>query len=214
MPRSRRILLRSLALGGVALAGCVGAPPSDDTNASSTDGNSAGAETLDPESENSERSTPSYSRHDPVRAEGEPITVEEPTVVTDVEYLPERDAVKFPALVSGDEVVEYGTMPFERWAAMECASSAVDRVRTIAEQRLGGVSLGSGVTTRRSRVVIDVTDGTALNREGTPVSTPETSFDRLVEATPESATATVRLDDQGHTETVPVWVERTVVGYG
>ena len=131
--------------------------------------------------------TPTYPSHDETRATGDPITVEE-----------------------AEQVTEYETFPSEEWAQQRCVSFAADAAHAEARRRLDFVSLGRAVTTWEGESAVVVIEDTQLRRDGSPVETPEVSFERLKFETPASVTVTVRDAEQSHSCTVPVLVELSV----
>lgn len=143
------------------------------------------------------------------RGEGDPISTERTVPGTDVEYLPERDAVRWPALVgTGGDIEEYETEPFEDWASREAASAARTVVPSTVRDRIGHEleGVGYGVESEFVGLVVSVSAVTSLNRDGEATAEPNVSVDTLVDATPRSVEATVRLDGREYTRRVPAFV--------
>lgn len=80
------------------------------------------------------------------RCQGDPISVEQslPDEEKPAAYFPSNDTVAYPALVSGDEIVEYDTMSFERWRVIQTAETAQGAVLTAVQNRVG-TAVGTGL---------------------------------------------------------------------
>ncbi len=209
----RRALLSTLAAG---LAGClggtdVGAPPAND--APPTDSATTDPETATPTRAN----TPSG----PVRCRGEPVAVERtvddpPGYDDDVEYFPENGTVRFVSVRSGDEAIRFEEMPFERWASIECAEAGLERVRSATADRLGTDEFGSGVGQSpgflpSSSLVVRLDVATRIE-DGETAAPPAVSLSRLADAAPRSVDATVSVEGDQYSRTVPVFAEHVEVG--
>lgn len=150
-----------------------------------------------------DRRGPRRGRANPL-ALGNTVAVDEPNL----ELVAENDTVRFPAARNGTEVVEYGTMSFDAWARMEAASVGVDEVWRVVEDRLGddAGSISRGVASTALGVVVELALTTSLDREGNVASEPTATFERVVDVTPASVTATVSLDGRNGTCEIPVQV--------
>lgn len=191
MPPTRRDIL--LAVAGslsVALSGCV-------SRVAST-----GARAYD-------RTTGPYERG-PRQGQADSLTLDQTVVVDDPEldYLPEKNAVRFPSLMNESGVVATDTMPFDRWSQLQCAEAALDPAWRVVERHLDGddTGLGRGVTSSFPGMVVEFSHTTTIDDEGEVVSAPPVTFDELRDITPRSVTATVSLDEKTATHTVPVQV--------
>ena len=228
---SRRRFLGTLALGGVALAGCVNRAPTDSADPSSTGSTTAASTTATGSpptttgtatpTDGSVADTP--DDRGPIRPDGDPVSVERTVTDPDLEYLPERDAVRYPARYKrtgrGPEgqptrTTIYETTPFEDWAATETASVAAEKVTAVADERIAGdPTLSVGITKRDGEMAVTAQLTTTLNREGTVVSEPSAGFDRVVAAVPRAVDATIHFEGQTAERTVPVWVGEMTIQY-
>ncbi len=172
---------------------------------------------------------------DVVRCRGDPISVERsvtdaPGFDTDnIQYHPENSTVRYVKYQSGGEPVAFGTMSFERWGSTECAEAALERVRAVTAERLGTEAFGSGMgdppgfrlpsgfhTWQPPAVKLHV--GTVGEPDGPGSSessgssesgsTPSISVSELADAAPRSVAATVSLDGDSYSRTVPVFARR------
>jgi hypothetical protein len=228
---SRRRFLGALALGGL-LAGCVNRAPSDGSADTGDDTRTAPEPTTTstPTDSPTATATPtdalaaaSEDDRGPLRPEGEPVSVERTVTDPDLDYLPEQDAVRYPAYYKttgrGPEgqptrTTLYETTPFADWAATETASVAADEVDAVAAERIAGdPTLSVGITKREGEMAVTAELTTTLNREGEAVSEPSTDFERIVAAVPRSVEATIHFEGQTATRTVPVWVGETTIQY-
>ena len=230
MPSSRRRLLRAFAVGGVALAGCVNRAPTDASTTATDDPATDDPATTGspPTRTTASTATPtdrpaSPTDRGPIRPDGDPVSVERTITDPDLDYLPEQDAVRYPAYYKttgrGPEgqptrTTLYETTPFADWAATETASVAADRVSAIADERIDGdPTLSVGITKREGEMAVTAELTTTLNREGTVVSEPSTDFERVVAAVPRSVDATIHFEGQTAERTVPVWVGEMTIQY-
>ena len=228
---SRRRFVGSLALGAVALAGCVNRAPTDTEPAdgdpattapdpATTAGSSPTATTEQP---TDALAAASENDRDPLRPDGDPVAVERTITDPELDYLPEEDAVRYPAYYrrtgrgpdgQPTRTTIFETTPFEDWGETECASVAADEVRAVVEPAVDGdPNLSVGITNREGEMAVTVQQTTTLNRQGTVVSEPTTPFERVVAVTPRSVDATVHLEGQTHATTVPVWASETTLQY-
>lgn len=199
MSLSRRDALRAVAGLGLSLglSGCLSQVPEETGTV---------ARAYD-------RTTGPYDRG-PRQGRADPLTVDNPLVVddADLEYLPEKNAVRFPSLMNQSGVVAYDTIPFGRWAQLKCAETGVDTVWNVVAGRLDGdpKEIGRGATSSFPGMVVELSHTTSVDDAGEVVSAPPVSFDELLDITPNSVTVTVALDGQKATHTVPVQVIGTV----
>jgi hypothetical protein len=230
---SRRRFLGALALGGL-LAGCVNRAPSDGaTDEPTTDGLAStttaptapsSTTTADPAegllTEGAERTA---TDRGPLRPDGDPVSAERTITDPDLDYLPEQDAVRYPAYYKttgrGPEgqptrTTLYETTPFADWAATETASVAADRVSAVADERIDGdPTLSVGITKHEGEMAVTAQLTTTLDREGTVVSEPSVDFERAVAAVPRSVDTTIHFEGQTAERTVPVWVSEMTIQY-
>ncbi|MFD1587721.1 hypothetical protein ACFR9U_12065 [Halorientalis brevis] len=226
MTHSRRRVLQSLTLAGAALAGCVSTPGADrdatDEPQSPGAAPTATASTATPDDAATGTGT-ATARQEPIRPDGDPVTIERTITDPDLDYLPDEHAVKYPAYYKrvgtpGDgpptRTTIYETTPFEDWAVTECASAGAKKVGSVVRSAVDGdPNLSVGITTRDDEMAISARQTTTKNREGEVVSEPTVPFDRVVAVTPRAVTATVHLDDQSHTATIPVWADEMTMHY-
>lgn len=198
MNLSRRRLLSACGLLGASFAGCLGRAPRSPTDDGPT--------------------------REPVRGAADPVTVERTVDDEELEYLEATDEVRYVAAyrhTNHDEVENaskperepvYETTPFERWGETECAHAAALEVGDIIENAFdGGANTSPGVTTRDGKKVVEADYHTHLDRDGDVISKPSVEFERVVEVTPRSVTATVSLEGHEHADTVPVFVRRATI---
>lgn len=154
--------------------------------------------------------TQNGDRRGPRQGRAEPMILEDAVVVDDpdLELSPGNDTVRFPALMSDDGVVEYGTMSFGRWSRIECAEAGLDPVWDRVHARLGddAVGLGRGLRSTLPGLVVELSLTTVLDGDGNVRSEPTVSFERVLDVTPPSVRVTVSLDGQEATHTIPVQV--------
>jgi hypothetical protein len=190
----RRAVLRSLALAGTGtFAGCGG----------------LGGEATPTPSERVERGA------------AEPVSVSRTYDRGRYAYLDAQHAVRYAATNSAGTPIptgtpaypeQYATTPFERWGRLRTAAISAGRVATALETRFSGtIEAGSGAAPEGDEIVAYVFLTTVLDRGGRVDFTPEQDFGPVVDATPGSVDATVRLADQEYSRTVPVWVEERTI---
>lgn len=230
MTHTRRHVLAGLALGGTALAGCLSRPPGsrdatdDETDSPDSPPQSTGSPTHGTDSPTTETDeSDADTSRGPVRPDGDPVTAERTVTDSDLDYLPDEHAVKYPAYYErtgrgpdGEptRTAIYETTPFEDWAVTECASVGAQKISRVVDSRVDGdPHLSVGISTRDDRLILGADQTTTKNREGEVVSAPTVEFDRVVAVTPRAVTATVHLEDQTHTATIPVWVGETTIRY-
>ena len=196
MSLTRRAALLAAASLSVGLAGCV------------SRNLSASARLYD-------RAQGTYERG-PRQGEADPIRVDETVVVddSDLEYLPEKNTVRFPSLVNQSGIVASDTMPFGRWSQLQCAEAGVEAVWAVVSDRIGDDAhhIGRGATSSFPGMVVELSHDTELDEDGNVVAEPTLSFEELVGVTPESVTVSVSLDETTATHTVPVRVIKSRSG--
>lgn len=228
MPTSRRRLLGGIALGSAALAGCVKSAPvsgPSDPTAEPTDATTTGSSPTPSPSATSTDPLAAASEDDrgPLRPDGDPVAVERTITDPELDYLPEQDAVRYPAYYKrtgrGPEgqptrTTIYETTPFADWVVTESTSVGAEKVGSVARAALDGDSnLSVGITKREDEMVIAARQTTTVNREGTVVSEPTTDFERVVAAVPRAVDVTIHFEGQTARRTVPVWVSESTIQY-
>lgn len=210
MPSTRRAFAGTVAALALT-AGCVGGGTApDEWNDAARGDESASADGSASADESTSEGT---------RGEAAAISVSE--TVDDVEYVPGNETVEIvaayrhanrDAVQNGSEPPErepvYAEIPWDRWAATECASVAGRAVHDVLTDRLGadhGASVGVGSRGDGGLAVV-VGYTTLYDRGGDRISETAVGFDRLAAATPREVTATVTLDGRTATRTVPARV--------
>lgn len=203
MVRSRRSVLGTISLTVLA-AGCLGDDGRSGNGSSSTQSPSSTRRSRSP-------TTPTTNEDTTLRVNA---TVNE----SEYQYVESENAVRY---VAGDEYTNptaiangspptreptYRTIPFDRWARIECASAGADELREHLREHIDGGMRGIevGVTTRGATKTIVVTRSTTRNRAGEVTATPGASDDQLKRLAPSTVVATITLADRRHTCTVPV----------
>ena len=215
----RRALLSALTAAGTAasVAGCLGgtdagSPPANDAPPTDSATRDATTDTAHPRSD---------SPSGPVRCRGDPVSVERtlsdpPGYGDDVEYYPDNGTVRFVSIRSGDEAVRFDEMSFDRWASMQCAEAGLERVRSATADRLGTDEFGSGVGQSpgflpSNSLVVRLDVATRVG-DGETAAPPAVSLSRLADVAPRSVDATVTLEGDAFSRTVPVFAEHVEVG--
>jgi hypothetical protein len=157
----------------------------------------------------------------PIRCRGDPVTAERSVTDTpgygdDVEYFPENETVRFVATRNADGPVSFGTWSFVEWGSIEAAKLGLERVRAVTADRLGTDEFGSGMgqppdffPDDEMAVLLNVSTRV---EDSETVSTPTVSLSRLADVAPRSVEATVSLDGDEYSRTVPVFAEHVQVG--
>ena len=222
----RRALLSGLAVTATGgLAACLGgdaparAPETDDQRTETT---TTGTTTGTTETDASETAS-TTTRSTAVRCRGDPISAERsvadaPGYDDDIEYFPENRTVRYVATRTGDEPASFGTMPFSKWASIECAEVALDRVRDVLAERLGTDEFGSAIGrppefASTDGVVVMLYVSTRID-DGETVSTPTVSLSAVADAAPRSVKTTVSLNGDAFSRTVPVLADHIRTGAG
>lgn len=144
------------------------------------------------------------------QAEGKPIATERTVTDEDIEFLPDQNAVRWPALIGTDGAVEkHEVEPFEDWASRRAATVAHDAVEFVLPERIDGEVEGVGVSVSGEYLGAAVTVSTVIPRDedGEPQDAPAIARAPLVDAAPRHVETTVQLDSGEHTRRVPVFVE-------
>ncbi|WP_411964649.1 hypothetical protein [Haloferax sp. YSMS24] len=212
MPSSRRQFVRAMAASGLlSLGGCLTGAPVTESRATTTEAEST-----------TDDAAAVTDAHEPTRGQAEPVSASRTYTEEDgYEYLPETDDIRYVSAHHASEDNEtqdpvYDTVSFDRWASTKCANVASRATKDALVERLGADELESisfGVSSQYTdEMSVGVVYSTHLSRSGSIVNEPVVAFERLVEATPRSATATVTLDGAPTAErTVEVWVDDWVI---
>jgi len=162
-----------------------------------------------------------FSTHRPAllegsqRAGGEPISVTRTITDDSVTYDPDRGTVRYPTLMDSDGPVEHASEPFALWANRRCASVGSDEILPTIEDRvdreLAGV--GTGVRGTAFGLASTVSATTTLDRDGTVVSEPNVSVERLRTVTPATVYTAIRFEEREHRRAVPVFVTESTATY-
>lgn len=161
----------------------------------------------------------------PVRCRGDPVSVERsvadrPGFDDGIEYHPENGTVRYVKYRSGGEPVAFDTMSFEQWGSIECAEAGLERVRAVTADRLGtdefgsamgdppGVRLPVGRSWQPPAVTLHVGTMGGPDGPGSSESTPSVSVSELADVAPRSVEATVSLDGDSYSRTVPTFARR------
>lgn len=143
---------------------------------------------------------------------------DEPGYEDDMKYYPSNQTIRIVTVRSGEEPRGFAKWSFEEWGAFETAEVAKPRAVAVTSDRLGTDSFGSGVG--RPPDSADTDDVvvwlhlTSRVEDGEVVSTPSTSLERLVEYAPRSVEATVSLEGDTYSRSVPVWAEHSRMSFG
>ena len=234
----RRALLSALGATAVGFAGCLDRGPSvgpapgaggspDSTTTAESDATETDATTTGDTTTTSTDTPETTTETSPsrfVRCEGEPVWVERAVTdepgydEDDMEYYPENETVRYVAARSGDSPVSFETTSFDEWASIEAAKAALERLRGVTADRLRTDEFGSGMGvppefTDMDDVVVRLTVSTRVEDDET-VSTPSVSRDQLADAAPRSVEATVSLESEEFSRTVPVFARHVETGAG
>jgi hypothetical protein len=230
----RRAFLSTLgttALGATAtvgLAGCLdrgqSGVPVPETDATTTEPNETTPETTT-EGKTTTDTTETTTDEQPsdfVRCRGDPVSVER-TVTDepgydedDMEYFSENETIRYVAARSGDEPALFETISFDEWASIECAEAALERVREVTTDRLGTDEFGSGMgvppdVAETEDLVVRLHVATHVE-DGETVKTPTLSRDELAAVAPRTVEATVSLEGEEFSRTVPVFAQHVEIG--
>lgn len=205
MPSTRRAFVGGFAyLGSTVLGGAPTASDRGDADGEATTGARASDGEPTPE---------------PTPGGADPASVSK--AVGDAAYVPENETVRIVAAYrhSNREAAEsepptrepvYEEIPWERWAATECATVAAEAVaERLADELDGNGGASVGVTAGDDGLLVGVAYVVTYDRDGERVSETSVAFDRLVAATPRAVTATVTLDGRTATRTVPTRVRHS-----
>lgn len=211
MPSRRQFLgTAAVALGGsVATAGCITVPASSDDPDETQSAPRVTAETTGRTSTDT-TAAPTTTHGERRRARGgaDPITVEETIRDSEYVYVESNDTVRYPAVKSGDEVLEYGHDSFDDWTSSEGVDVGVHAVYNLVDERVGREYGGSVRAGPDGSAVVSLRVVTRVDRDGDVVSEPDVSFADLVAAAPRSVTSTIHFAGKSATHTHEVWVRR------
>ena len=222
MDASRRRLLSALALSA-PFGGCLARAPRADRGTETTESTVGTPTTTEPTRTETTMNDPYETK----RAIGEPTSVEKTVEDENLEYIEETDEVRYVAgwRAPSDEAIEngskperepvYDTVPFERWARVECLSIGAKAVYGALGERLDGgtkgLSVGFGRVEGQSESRIHVSVETLLDREGDVISEPSVEFEEIVAATPRTVEVTFSFAGKERSCTEPAFVnERTI----
>jgi hypothetical protein len=202
----RRTLLAALA-ASVPLAGCGSDAAFDDEP--------AGRSTEPPPTRSFTRSGPGSA----FRCRGEPVAVErsitdEPGYDDDIEYFPDNESVRFVARRAGGDPAWFETMSFDEWGAVRCADIGRDRAREVTVERVNSqrfeARTGDPPGGETSLPVVVLSIATRIGPDGQRI-TPPFPVARLAANAPRSVEATVSVDGDSVSRTIPVYaVHRTI----
>jgi len=202
----RRTLLAALA-ASVPLAGCGGDAAFDDE--------SAARSTEPPPTRSFTRSGPGTA----FRCRGDPVTVErslddQPGYGDDIEYFPDNETVRLVARRGGGEPAWFETMSFDEWGAIRCAEVGRDRVRAVTAERINSqrfeARTGDPPSGDAAQPVVTLSITTRVGPDGQRI-TPPFPVARLATNAPRSVDATVTVEGDSVSRTVPVYaVHRTI----
>ena len=205
----RRTVLGAVTTGIAALAGCLGGDEAAD----------------DPVAEETTRPAPTttFPRSEPgtvYRCGGAPVSVsksitDEPGYDDGISYAPNNDSVEVVAGRSGGESAWFETMTFAEWGAIECAKIGLERARGVTAERLTSRRFSASVSeppegADASSPVIRFTVETHV--AGEQRITPAVPARRLAARAPHAVEATVTLDGDPFSRSVPVYAVHETVG--
>lgn len=152
------------------------------------------------------------------RGNAPPITVERSFTDETVEYLAADDTVRYisgykstlATEINSDDVGRepiYKTVPLDRWATVQSANLARERVEVRLDERFDDEN-GIRVTmqARDASRWIEVVLETTFNRAGRVVWEPTVSLAEVREITPSSVTVSLSFEDHHWNTTIPVTV--------
>lgn len=158
----------------------------------------------------------SVSTTNPVRCQGEPVSVEQSLTDTpgyddDLEYFPANETFRIVVARDSEGPAMVETVPFDEWASIECAEAGQQRVHEATRTRLGTDGFGSSIGEPSesywgpTAVILSIQTQTRTN--GT-TDTPPLSLSRLARVAPQSVAATVSLQGDTFSRTVAVFAEQ------
>ncbi|WP_435154697.1 hypothetical protein [Haladaptatus sp. DFWS20] len=152
------------------------------------------------------------------------ISVTETIKREEIEYLPEKDLVRYVAAYrrektragesndSPEREPVSETIPFDDWAETECSHVGATAVDSAMQRRLGTAEgLAAGITHEDGEQIIALEHRTMLNWDGDVVSEPTVKYERVKRVAPKRVRATISLDGNEHTSVVPVKTEKTTI---
>jgi hypothetical protein len=156
------------------------------------------------------------STTNPVRCQGEPVSVEQSLTDTPgyddgLEYFPSNETFRIVIAENSEGPAMFETVPFDEWASIKCAEASQQRAYKATKTRLGTDEFGSGIGepsesySGPTAVILSIQTQTRTN--GT-TDTPALSLSRLARVSPRSVDATVSLKDDTFSRTVAVFAEQ------
>lgn len=139
---------------------------------------------------------------------GEQVSVEKTITDDAITYLEKSDEVRYPIVYAGGEPQEYTTNKFKHWAKRKSAFVGSTAVLSAIEERLTIPvdGIGKSVGSRLFDTVIFVEYITPREANNYP---PELTFQKVIDVTPRSVEATVVLEGEKYTRSVPVTVRKS-----
>jgi hypothetical protein len=202
-------LLGVLAGGVASLAGCLGGDDAFD----------------DPVTEETTRPAPTttFPRSEPgtvYRCGGPSISVsesftDEPGYDDDISYAPSNESVKVVAGRSGDEPAWFETLTFAEWGAIESARVGLERAREVTAERLQSRRFSASVSEPPEGADATspvITFSVETHLAGEQRITPAVPARRLAARAPHAVEATVTLDGDPFSRSVPVYAVHETVG--
>ena len=141
---------------------------------------------------------------------------DEPGYDDNMEYFPSNRTVRVVTVRGGDEPKAFAKWSFEEWATIEAAEVAKPRAVAVTAERLGTDEFGSSIgrppeSADTDDIVVWLYLSTQVE-DGEVVSTPSMDLRELVEEAPRSVDATVSLEGDTFSRSVPVYAEHARVG--
>lgn len=129
----------------------------------------------------------------------------------EITYFPGNETVEYPRLLEGDgEVKEYGELPFEEFARMQCRTAALDPARDHVETRLDddvayGSSFGRTGSLEGAYAKFTYYEESREDPHGERPAT-EVDLEEFIDAVPRSVSVTLVFEDREHDCEPPVYV--------
>jgi len=127
-----------------------------------------------------------------------------------VQYFKSNQTIRFPALVSGDEVAEYETMPFETWGEIKTAELAHEMVVEVTKERIGIDHLDSQISTVPESAQSDALSIWLL-LTGSNIN-DELGSSEVANSAPSHANVEISLEGDEFARKVPVFVQENKLG--
>ena len=126
-------------------------------------------------------------------------------------YIESNDTVRYVSAYSGDDVLDYGFMSWEKFADMKAAQHAREAVRRIISSELGrevgNVEVNAPKTHGQYPIIVSLITKTD---DECVVSTPSVHYRDVRIAAPEMVTSEVILDGHSQTNRLKVGVQKKV----